>query len=255
MAGLQVERIIGVGVSQGAVRIVAYHNGVHPLAAVFDGFMPLLHGAMLRTDLGIPAFKVLSETDVWRDQVPFRQPDSGHLRRWEVAGTAHLDFRVAQAFLPLQTREFGLLPQPACTAPPLSRIPLAFVLHAAFDHMAAWVKRGIEPPTGPDIDVDMSGAIVRDGFGNALGGIRLSQHAVPTAVNTGVNGPLTNACRVYGSYVPFDEETLAALYPDHQSYLAAAIEATHETQRDGFIVGADAAATIRDAARSNIGRR
>lgn len=255
LAGLHVERIIGVGVSQGAVRIVAYHNAVHPLAGVFDGFMPLLHGAKLRTDLGIPAFKVLSETDVWRDQVPFRQLDSDHLRRWEVAGTAHLDFRTAQSFLPLQTREFGLLPQPTCTAPPLSRIPLAFVFNAAIDHMAAWVKRGVEPPAGPDIDVDMSGTIVRDGSGNALGGIRLSQHAVPTALNTGVNGPLTNACRVYGSYVAFDDETLAALYPDHQSYLALVLEATHETQRSGFIVAPDAAASIRDAARSDIGRR
>jgi hypothetical protein len=50
--------------------------------------------------------------------------------------------------------------------------------------------------------VGTPGIIARDFSGNALGGIRLSQHAVPTATNTGVNGPLTNVCRTYGSYVP-----------------------------------------------------
>jgi hypothetical protein len=254
MAGLSVEEIIAVGVSQGAVRLVAYHNAVHPWAAVFDGFMPLLHGARVRTDLGIRVFKVLSETDVWRDQLPYRQPDSNSLRRWEVAGTAHLDYYVVHSLLPLPTREFGLLPQPTCTSPPLSRVPLAFVLNAAFDRMAAWVRNGVEPPTGPDIDADMSGVIVRDSFGNALGGIRLSQHAVATATNTGVNGPLTNACRTYGTYLPFDGETLTALYPNHGTYVSQVTRVTKDNLTQGFIVLEDTVSTIRAAARAAIGR-
>jgi Alpha/beta hydrolase domain len=257
MAGLNVERIIAVGASLSAVRLVAYHNAVHPLAGVFDGFMPFLNGARLRTDLGAKVFKVLSETDVANTQIPFRQTDSNDLRRWEVAGTSHVDFRLVQQVIPLQTRDFGGPLQPTnCTSPPYSRIPLTFVIDAALDHMVAWVKHGKAPPHGSDIEtVGMPPVIARDPFGNALGGIRLSQHAVPTATNTGLNTPLTNFCRTFGTHLPFDEQTLATLYPDHQSYLAAVIEATHETQRDGFIVGADAAATIRDAARSNIGRR
>ena len=257
MSGLNVERIIAAGASLSAIRLVAYHNAVHPLAGVFDGFMPFLHGARLRTDLGVKVFKVLSETDVARDQVPYRQPDSNDLRRWEVAGTSHVDFRLVQQVIPLQARDLGAPQQPTnCTLPPYSRIPLAFVIDAAYDHMVAWVKHGKAPPHGADIEtVDMPAVIARDSFGNAHGGIRLSQHAVPTATNTGLNGPPTNFCRTFGAHLPFDDETLATLYPDHQSYLAAVIEATHEAQRDGFIVGADAASTIRDAARSNIGRR
>jgi hypothetical protein len=257
MAGLAVERIIAVGASLSAIRLVAYHNAVHPLAGVFDGFMPFLHGAGLRTDLGVKVFKVLSETDVARDQVPYRQTDSNDLRRWEVAGTSHVDFRLVQQVIPLQTREFGGPLQPTnCTLPPYSRIPLMFVINAALDHMVAWVKQGKAPPHGPDIEtVGMPPVIARDSYGNALGGIRLSQHAVPTATNTGLNTPLTNFCRTFGTHQPFDDQTLAALYPDHQSYLGAVIKATHQTQQDGFIVGADAAATIRDAARSSIGRR
>jgi hypothetical protein len=230
---------------------------VHPLASVFDAFMPLLQGARLRTDLAVKVFKVLSETDVANTQIPYRQPDSNDLRRWEVAGTSHVDFRLVQQVIPLQTRDFGGPLQPTnCTSPPYSRIPLTFVINAALDHMVAWVKHGKAPPHGPDIEtVGMPPVIARDSFGNALGGIRLSQHAVPTATNTGLNTPLTNFCRTFGTHLPFDDETLAALYPDHQAYLSLVIKATHETQRDGFIVGPDAAATIRDAARSNIGRR
>jgi hypothetical protein len=259
MAGLDVDRIIAVGASQSAIRLVAYHNAVHPLTGVFDGFMPILHGARLRTDLGVKVFKVLTETDVWRDQVAYRQPDSDSLvlRRWEVAGTSHVDFRLVQRVIPLQTRDLGGPQQPtSCTFPPYSRIPFAFAINAAYDHMVAWIQKGVAPPLGSEIQTDQTASVIaRDGFGNALGGIRLSQHAIPTATNTGVNGPATNFCRTFGTHVPFDEASLAMLYPDHQSYLTMVITATHESQRAGFIVGADAAATIQDAARSNIGRR
>lgn len=122
------------------------------------------------------------------------------------------------------------------------------------------MKHDVEPPVAPDLQVqtlaEQVSVLARDGFGNALGGIRLAQHTVPTATNTGLNFPDTppaNFCRTFGSYVPFDTATRDALYPDHQTYLALVIAATHENQRLGFIVGADAAATVRDAARSDIG--
>jgi hypothetical protein len=100
----------------------------------------------------------------------------------------------------------------------------------------------------------MSGVIVRDSFGNALGGIRLSQHAVATATNTGVNGPLTNACRTYGTYLPFDGETLTALYPNHGTYVSQVTRVTKDNLTQGFIVLEDTVSTIRAAARAAIGR-
>jgi len=223
---------------------------------VFDGFMPLLHGARLRTDLEVKVFKVLSETDVWRDQVPYRQADSDNFRRWEVARAAHLDFRVERQLLPMQMRDLGSAPQPTCTSPPFSRIPLAFAVDAALDHMVAWMNNGIAPPSGPDIETAGTPEVIaRDGFGNALGGIRLSQHAVPTATNTGVNGPLTNACRTYGTHVPFSDDTLAALYPDHGAYVSQAARVTADNRRAGYLVVEDAEATVREAAQSSVGRR
>ncbi len=268
MGGLPVQRVFAVGLSMGANRLLMYHNSIHPLAEVFDAFLLVGGGALLRTDLDVKVFKLLSETDVAgnanaKSQAWMRQPASDRFRRWEVAGAAHLDFRLAQQFAPLQARDgLPVVSAAGCDLPGFSRIPYHFVINAAYDQLVDWVKHNVEPPMGPDLEVVTLGPqtsiLARDSFGNALGGIRLAQHSVATATNTGLNfpdTPPTNFCRTFGSYVPFDAATLDALYPDHQTYVALVIAAAHENQRDGFIVGADAAATIRDAARSAIGRR
>ncbi len=267
MSRLKVQRVFAAGLSMAANRLLMYHNSIHPLAEVFDAFLLVGGGAALRTDLNVKVFKLLSETDVAgnanaKSQAWIRQPESDHFRRWEVAGAAHLDFHLAQAFAPLQTRDgLPVINADGCTLPGFSRIPYHYVINAVYDHMVRWVKHNVEPPVGADLEVLTLGSqvsiLARDRFGSALGGIRLAQHSVPTAINTGLNypdTPSTNFCRTFGSHVPFDAATLATLYPDHQIYLALVIAATHDSLRDGFIVGADAAATIRDAAQSGIGR-
>ena len=130
-------------------------------------------------------------------------------------------------------------------------------MNATFDHLVGWVKDNIQPPRAPDIEVLSLGppvVIARDSFGNALGGIRLSQHAVPTATNTGVNsGP--GLCRTFGSFQPFDAATLDALYPNHGTYVSQVTQTTHENLSDGFIVPEDAMATVQEAAHSDIGKQ
>jgi hypothetical protein len=92
----------------------------------------------------------------------------------------------------------------------------------------------------------------------APGGIRLSQHAVPTATNTGVNSqqPGTKGfCSTYGSYQPFDAATLSALYLNHGTYVSKVTQVTHGNLNNGFIVLEDVIATVRDVAHSDIGKR
>jgi Alpha/beta hydrolase domain len=270
MGGLNVERVFALGWSQSAVRLISYHNSIHPLAKIFDAFGLIgVDGQVLlplRTDLDVKVFKILNETNVAGNQIAISQafirdlePNTDHFRRWEVAGAAQLDYHETQEAAPLQTRDLPPSPPPTCTLPPLSRIPFYFVVNAAYDRMVRWVKHNVEPPIGPDIEVASLAypisVLARDSFGNTLGGIRLSQHAVPTATNTGLNTPVATFCRYLGSYVPFDQTTLDALYPDHHSYLGLVIAATHENKKLGFINGEDAAATIREAAESDIGRK
>jgi hypothetical protein len=143
-----------------------------------------------------------------------------------------------------------------CDRPPYSHVPFHHVFNAAIDHLVRWVKDGTAPPTAPPIEITTVGppaVMARDAAGNALGGIRLAEHAVPTAVNTGVNsGP--GFCRLNGSHEPFDPQTLAKLYPTHAAYVAKVKEVTDKNLKAGYIGKYDADATIAEAEKSSIGR-
>lgn len=259
MGGLPVERVFAFGASQSATRgLVPYHNAVHPLAGVIDGFFIAIGGTTvaLRTDLDVKVFKLWTETEAVNSTVAGRQPDSAQLRRWEVAGAAHFGWDFVQALAPLQMRDLNPTPTPwNCDRPPFSRVPGLHVVNAALDWMVGWVAQGVPPPHAPAIELVAMGVVARDSEGNALGGIRLAEHAVPTATNTGVNGPATTFCRTFGSHEPFDLATLVALYPNHGMYVSKVARVADGNVRDGFIVAEDATATVAAAAQSGVDTR
>ena len=299
LGGLKPARIFATGHSQSASRLANYVNGVHPIAAVFDAVVVHGGGGRIRTDLDIPVFKLLAETDVLGSQAANRQPDTGKYRSWEVAGTSHVDvqFRASSSKLAARDGSPSAPPIPgagrrgsagaargtgqpptaaaagsrgapaaqglgganagSCERPPYSDVPFHHVMNAAFDHLVRWVKDGTPPPTAPPIETTAVGppaVAARDRHGNALGGIRLAGHAVPTAANTGLNsGP--GFCRLYGSHEPFDAATVAALYPTHDAYVARVREVTERNLKAGYMVKADADQTIAGAAASTVGTR
>jgi hypothetical protein len=144
-----------------------------------------------------------------------------------------------------------------CDRPPYSQVPFYYVMNAAFDHLQRWVRDGTLPPSAPPIETSSVGppaVVTRDERGNALGGIRLSEHAVPTGVNTGQNsGP--GFCRLYGSHTDFDAATLAGLYPTHAAYVSAVTDVTEKNLKAGYILEEDAEATIAAAEKSDVGKR
>lgn len=144
-----------------------------------------------------------------------------------------------------------------CDSAPYSHVPFYQVMDAAFDHLVRWVKDGTPPPSAPPIQTSAAGppaVVVRDARGNGLGGIRLAELAVPTGINSGQNsGP--GFCRLYGSHYDFDAATLASLYPTHDTYVAAVKKVTGENLKAGFILKADADATIAAAEKSEIGKK
>jgi hypothetical protein len=285
LGGLKVVRIFATGHSQSAGRLGTYVNAVHPLQRVFDAVILHGGGAKVRTDLDIPVWKLLSETDV-QNQAVNRQPDTNRFRTWEVAGDSHVDFQfvsysrqlsqrdgspIAPGFTPGaaggRATNQGAAAPPAppagrsgnagtCDKPSYSRVPFYQVFDAAIDHLVVWVKDGKAPPNAPAIEVSSVGppaVMARDEAGNALGGIRLATHAVPTAINTGVNtGP--GFCRLNGSYEPFDEATLKKLYPTHESYVSKVKSVTEANLKAGYILKPEADATIAEAERSSVGR-
>jgi hypothetical protein len=280
---LKAERLIASGHSQSAGRLATYFNGVHPLSPMYDAVVLHGGGGKMRSDLNVKIWKLLSETDVL-GQVATRQADTDKFRTWEVAGTSHLDFKHATELVALGLRSrdtmlpnpppapaagagrgagraggpFGGAPGPynGCSHPPLSRIPSEYVQNALYDHMTRWLKDGTPPPAAPPITVAVDGErpyVVRDAFFNALGGIRLAEHDVATAVNSGENTG-SGFCFLTGWHEPFDRTRLAALYSTHSAYVSAVKATTEKNLKAGYILKADADKTIAAAERSEIGK-
>ena len=63
LPGFDRKRILASGASQSASRLTIYYNSIEPLTGIFDGYLLLVGGGTVRTDLGIPVFKVQSETE------------------------------------------------------------------------------------------------------------------------------------------------------------------------------------------------
>ncbi|MBF8189476.1 hypothetical protein ITP53_27825 [Nonomuraea sp. K274] len=248
---LDVDTVLAIGASQSAGRMTVYYDAVLPqIESVFDGFANIVGTAPTRAGAE-PVFQVLSETDV---RSPVRPADTDRFRRWEVAGAAHSGWAGQEYRRPLLTRDLGAAPSYECDRPPYSRVPLSHVLAAAYDHLTRWVERGKVPPSAPSLSFNADGTKVRDELGLAQGGIRLSQVAAPTAVNTGDNSG-EGFCRLFGSYVPFDEARLRELYRVEGRYVAAVARADAVNLGKGFVLPGDAAQNVRDAVAFDFGGR
>jgi len=220
-------------------------------------------GNPIRTDLTDPVWKVLTEYDVGAFEASVRQDDTSLFRTWEVAGTSHVDqhLRASREALELRDRgtssEAALAPQ--CDVPSIgTRVPTTYVLASAFDLLVRWVRQHAAPPSAPGIDIVEYGppggpsVIARDDLGLALGGIRLSELAVPTAFNVGFNnGP--GACQRWGYSVSFDVGTLDDLYPAHERYVQRVTRLSQDNVRRRYILERDAQQTIHDAVESRVG--
>jgi hypothetical protein len=254
LAGLQPEQILASGASQSAGRLVVYYNSIQPLADLFDGFLLLVGGGTVRTDLGAPVFKLQSETEAIFIGFGFGtlQPDGDTVRTWQVAGTAHADRAFLDGVGANAMRDgIATTPPGLCDNPEGSEVRLDHVVSAAHDHLVRWAADGTPPPTAPLIQT-VGPFVARDALGLALGGIRIADLEVPTALNTGSNGG-PSFCILFGSHVPFGEETLDELYPNHGSYVDEVQEVVEGNLADGYITQRAAQATIQGAAQSGVG--
>lgn len=248
--GLPARRILlAAGVSQSEGRLVSYYNSVEPLHNLFDGYYLFLGiGGTLRTDLPIKALKINTENDVLllREGLA-RQDDSDVLRTWEIAGASHVSFQSGAVRTPMLIRDgLPVADASTCNLPALSRVSPGPALNAGYPALVDWITDGTAPPIAPRITLTSIGAVsvaARDAFGNALGGLRLPAHDVPTATNTGLNsGP--GFCLLFGSHVPFSAATLLSLYPTHDDYVAKVTQSVGRNVDAGFVLPFDGALII-----------
>lgn len=284
LGGLRVRRMLAVGESQSAFRLVTYVNAIHPMIELFDGFLihsrgssaaPIIQGelvnvvmpdpAFIRTDIVEPVITLQTETDIFRlNSIASRQADSAYFRLWEVAGSSHSD--IYTTLKSPQDRGddpsvADVIEQPEVRPPFISCTRPAndgsgpWVTRAAIAALDGWVRNGEAAPSAPLLTVDAAGAsFVYDDIGNVLGGIRTPWVDAPVAVHSGEGQPPASAfCGLFGTTDLLDATTLATLYPSQQAYIDAIDAATDSAVEQLFLRPADGELIKARARTSGIG--
>ncbi|MFC4910534.1 alpha/beta hydrolase domain-containing protein [Actinomadura gamaensis] len=289
LGGLKIRTLLADGESQSALFMTTYADAVHPVAGVYDGFMIHSNSAVaapisgdladtalvpnpsrIRTDLSVPAFVVLTETDVPLASAA-RQPDTDRVVHWELAGTSHGDQWAYDLGDPTVKKSVGdAAPQPDCAAgsAPYNDGPGHYSMNAALRHLTSWAQGGTRPPSGAPLST-----VLRDPLtGLASGGVRLPDITVPTRTLTGLrdirnSGPF---CGLYGARDPWNhdadawdrhdlgdpsdpslpivpEPVLSRLYPTHADYVSKVKAAAQRSVDDGYLLPEDATTIVTTA--------
>ena len=192
-------------------------------------------------------------------------PLPGNVRMYDIAGGSHV--RVPKA--------------PACTLPP-NRLDWTPVSRALLLRLDAWVSHNAEPPASELMPLEpasgeppalraptrLPAAVIqvpkRDRDGNALGGVRLPDIAVPTGTNGGQNAPQTFTCMLVGSFSPFaltkaerertgdTRPSIEERYRGRDDYVNRVRIAAQDLIVRGFLLPGDAAVIIQEAASSSL---
>ena len=283
LGGLKIKRVIAVGESQSAFRMVTYVNAIHPITHVYDGYFIHSRGgigaalaetplpaigvpgtAKIRADIDVPVLTIETESDLtFLVFFGARQEDAENFRLWEVAGTSHADsYLIGPGPTDLGTSPSVVdivaptSPVPGiidCTSP-INSGPQHFVLKAAIAALNKWVRKGKAPKSAPRLEVSAGPpvAIVHDANGVAIGGIRTPQVDVPIAAFTGEQ-PGSLICRLFGTTTVFSDAQLAALYPTHKAFVSAYNKSLRASVKAGWILKPDAKLMKKWAAGSSIG--
>jgi hypothetical protein len=187
-----------------------------------------------------------------------------NVRMYDIAGSAHV--RVSKA--------------PAeCTLAP-SRLDWTPVSRATLLRLDAWIAVNAEPPANQLMPLEpagseppalrapahLAGAVIQvpkhDNDGNAIGGVRLPDLAVPMGTHGGQNRPTSRNCMLLGSYTAFAGTkaardaagdarlSLAERYHNRDDYMNRIRIAVQALITEGFLLPEDAA-VITQAAAAN----
>ncbi len=229
-------RAINFGTPCGDPNTPAFDPNGPPL----DQCTPTLQGEARRVDpnLPVPVYRVHAETDL-SNGVTTRQTESATFRYYETAGTGHITVHkgppsVEAGVLGLEDPIFL---EELCEFPinTLADGPIfgSYLYNAMWDNMEQQVVSGTPPPSGVPylFALDPNDQILRDSFGNAVGGLRVPQLDFPIATygprnaldpnapDTGLVGAIFQGlgnlfCVLAATAIPFDQATLDSLYPD-----------------------------------------
>ena len=229
---LKPRHVVATGESQSAFYLTTFADTLEPLSHAFDGIFihsrggagaPLNGNSItsasapaalrIRTDLHVPVFMFETQTDLIQlGYAAAQQPNTAHIRTWEVAGTSHADaYLVGPASSVL-----------GCTSP-INTGPQHVVVQAAFAAFVRWVVDGTPPPSPAPfrLQSEHPAALALDAHGNVIGGVRTPAVDVPVSTLSGAAPAGTSEiCSLFGSTTPFSPQTLTSLYGTKAHYLA-----------------------------------
>jgi hypothetical protein len=192
------------------------------------------------------------------------QPIPPNVRMYDIAGASHA---------------IAAKPPAECTMPP-GRLDWAPVSRASLMRLDAWVAGNIDPPASELMPLEpasaeppalrapahLPSAVIqvpkRDSDGNAIGGVRLPDLAVPFGTYGGQNMPHTFICSLVGSYTSFAATkaqrdaagdvrlSIAERYRDRDDYVNRIRIAAQELIQRGLLLPEDSA-VITQAAAAN----
>ena len=193
-------------------------------------------------------------------------PLPANVRMYDIAGASHV-------LLPIQN-EACKIPVATLDWTPVSRATLA--------RLDQWVVNNTAPPPTTLLQLQLAqnmpatlrapkhlaNAVIQtpqlDADGNAIGGVRLPDHAVPLGTNGGQNEPQTFTCSLAGSYIAFaktkaERETahdtrpsIEERYKNQDDYVNQVRSASIKLMQAGFLLPDDAAVIIANAAANPI---
>jgi hypothetical protein len=263
MGGMTVKKVIGLGESQSGSRGAAYFNYVHPLTGnIFDGGLLAQATSAIRTDLSIPIIRIQTETEftTLAANSPAVQPDTAKFKAWFITGATHGNLTSLLPRTVMYVRDFnGKMIADTCSVGQNSRLPLTHAYNAATVALEKYIENGTAMPTSPSPQFDGAAPtkVTRDADGNALGGLRYPDAAVPVALNSGIvmgTTPTGSACSgTNGTHVPFTKARLDSLYPTHADYVGKVTTTVNKLVADGFMLSMDAQDVIANANSSIYG--
>jgi hypothetical protein len=252
--GYAVKRLLMTGYSYTGVATATFANYHHHDAKlhdgrnIFDGYLPMADAQYVRP-LDVPVMRLNTQSDFnGFGGLANRRPDDERYRHYEIAGAAHVALPApADAAVPPAA---GKIPTPAgqphfsasscqATFPAGSQpndYPLYLVQAAMFENMYRWLSGKSLPPPSALIDSNADGSTLVDEYGNARGGVRYPQIAVPVA-RYGVGS--TDACILFGYTAPFDEDKCRALYGNGAAYLSKVREVAEQLVAARLLRAAD----------------
>ncbi len=278
LSGLHPQRVLALGESQSAFRLVTYIDALQTRSpGIYDGYFVYSRGGnasdlsqapqetittptptYIRTDLHVPVFLFETETDLLAlGYLAARQPPTAGIREWETAGTAHDDtygllyarsdtgngVADTDAFQSMLNPPSDPIPGIVDCSAPVNSGSHTYELRAALAEVDRWITNGTAPHQSPRLEVNPSDrrTFLTDSDGEALGGIRTPQVQAPVAALSGIGQPGSTPIGTQPSNAStISSATLCSILGTTAPFSAAKLSALYPTHA-AFVAKWDAA--------------